>query len=93
MDLKIVVSAACATPGGAYDPAPNSRYCSAGANFEHTFSFAQSGAVFDLPSGMTANSVDGTIVNNALVLVPEPGTGLLVMTGLLGLAAQRKWYA
>jgi hypothetical protein len=62
-------------------------FCSAIFDVD-AFSFTTTGPVFNLPAGWTANSADGRIVNN--VLVPEPSTGLLVLTGLLGLAARRK---
>jgi hypothetical protein len=53
----------------------------------NSFSFSRSGPVFDLPAGWTANSVDGTIVNN--VFIPEPSTALLVLAGLVGLVVRR----
>jgi hypothetical protein len=42
----------------------------ANADYSHTFSFAQSGAVFNLPSGYTANSTDAHIVGNQVAVVP-----------------------
>jgi len=52
------------------------------------FSFATTGPVFNLPAGWTANSVDGTIVNNRFV--PEPATAFLIALGLLGLTGWRR---
>lgn len=60
----------------------------ANTDFSGTLAFATDVPVFALPAGYTANSVEGGIVNNQFV--PEPSTGLLVLTGLLGLAARRR---
>jgi hypothetical protein len=65
---------------------PSSAFCPAASDV-FSFSFSRSGPVFDLPAGWTANSVDGTIVNN--VFIPEPSTALLVSAGLVGLAVCR----
>jgi len=52
--------------------------------------FPQSGPVFNLPAGWTANSIDGSVLNTILFPVLEPATGLLVMGGVLSLAAIRR---
>ena len=64
----------------------------ANSDFSHTFSFARTGPVFNLPVGFTANSVDAHIVNNQVVAVPEPSTLILGLAGFagLGLATLRK---
>jgi hypothetical protein len=64
--------------------------CSAGADASHTLAFPIGSPVFNLPAGWTANSLDGSIVNDMFVPVPEPATGLLVMGGVLGLAVSRR---
>ena len=53
-----------------------------------SFSFPLSGPVFNLPDGWTANSLDGTIVNN--VFVPEPSTALLLVGGLIGIVGHAR---
>ncbi len=60
----------------------------ANTDFGGTLTFATDRPVFDLPTGYTANSVDGGIVNNAFV-VPEPGSTALFATGGLALAVVR----
>ena len=64
--------------------------CSVNSDFENTFGFSQSGPVFDLPAGWTANSDDGSIVNNMFVLTPEPSTALFLSAGIVGLAVRRR---
>jgi hypothetical protein len=63
--------------------------CTSTADYLNTFGFSQTGPVFNLPAGWTANSADGSIVNNMYV-APEPSTLALVMLSLLGLAAARR---
>ena len=65
------------------------RQADASALFDHTFSFALSGPVFNLPTGFTANSISGLIVDNHWVGIaadpqplPEPSSLLLVLVGL-----------
>jgi hypothetical protein len=86
--LSLAISASCST-----DPLVFGATCSASSN-ALSFSFPFSGPVFNLPAGWTANSVDGTIVNNAFV--PEPATAILLVGGLTVLArrgttARRRW--
>lgn len=60
-------------------------------DFSRTLGFPTSGPVFNLPAGFTVNSAEGVIVNNQFVsvpTVPEPGTLLLLGTGLLTLASR-----
>jgi hypothetical protein len=82
--LSLQTNASCATellPPGA----PGGASCRASAT-ARSFSFPFTGPVFNLPEGWTANSVDGTIVNNAFI--PEPSTGLLLVGGLIALAGR-----
>jgi PEP-CTERM motif len=60
-------------------------------DFSSTFTFPSSGPVFNLPAGYTVSSVSADIVNNqyfggAVVSTPEPGTIILLGTGVLSLA-------
>lgn len=66
---------------------------SAFSQFSDTFGFPTSGPVFNLPTGFTANSTDGQIINNQFVgatPVPEPGTLVLFASCLLGLGLMRR---
>jgi hypothetical protein len=58
----------------------------ANSDFGGTLTFATDRPVFDLPSGYTANSLDGGIVNNVFVAVPEPGSFALAGMALLMVA-------
>jgi hypothetical protein len=58
----------------------------ANSDFGSTLTFATDRPVFDLPSGYTANSLDGGIVNNTFVAVPEPGCLALAGMALVILA-------
>ena len=68
-------------------PQTTTSYCHSSFDVQG-FSFTTTGPVFNLPAGWTANSVDGTIVNNSFV--PEPSTALLIAFGLLGLGGWRR---
>ena len=65
------------------------RQADASSLFDNTLSFSLSGPVFNLPTGFTANSVSGLIVDNRWVglagpqPIPEPSALLLVLAGLL----------
>jgi hypothetical protein len=80
--LNLVGSSGCGAPQFMTDSFCHSEFDVQG------FSFATTGPVFNLPAGWTANSVDGTIVNNGFV--PEPSTASLVALGLLGLGGWRR---
>jgi len=81
LDMSIVVSAQCSNQGVG---------CTASADYLNTLKFVEGVPVFNLPSGWTANSADGSIVNNLLVAVPEPSTCALIAIPLLGLSASRR---
>ena len=49
--------------------------------------FTTSGAVFNVPGGVTVNSADGGIVNNAYSAIPVPAALPLLGAGLAMLAA------
>jgi hypothetical protein len=64
-------------------------------DFSSTFTFPTSGPVFNLPAGYTVNSVSADIVNNqylggAPASVPEPGTSVLLGSGVLLAAFLRR---
>lgn len=66
-------------------------FADAFVDFSNTFGFPTIGPVFNLPDGYTVNSLDGFIVNNrfgtpGVEPIPEPGTLLLLGSGLLGVA-------
>jgi hypothetical protein len=74
---------------------------SATASFYNSLSFAKSGPVFNLPTGFSAFSTDGSIVDNAWVdpriavgppAVPVPASILFLLTGglAIGLAGKRR---
>jgi hypothetical protein len=77
IDMEVIASVSCLGN------------CKASVNFSDPLGFPQSGPVFNLPAGWTANSTDGTIVNNVFV-APEPSTWALVAVPLIGLAAIRR---
>ena len=52
--------------------------------------FTTSGAVFNVPGGVTVNSADGGIVNNAYSAIPVPAALPLLGAGLAMLAALRR---
>src|SRR6202162_6365269 len=64
------------------------------ANFAHTLGFPTSGFVFNLPTGYTVNSLNGTsVVNNQFfpggtVVTPEPNTLLLMGSGFFALCGR-----
>jgi hypothetical protein len=81
LSLSLTADAFCQSTGSG---------CSQIIDFSNTLKFAQSGPVFTLPAGWTANSADGRIVNNAFVNVPEPSSGALVAASLAGIVARRR---
>ena len=59
------------------------------ADFAHTVTFATSGPVFNVPDGITVNSVEAQITDNAFV--PEPSTAALLVIGcVVALFARRR---
>lgn len=60
------------------------------ADFYHTAGFKPGQPVLILPDGYSAYSDDGRIVNNRFVSAPEPGSLVLLASGLLGLASFRR---
>jgi hypothetical protein len=61
------------------------------AQISSTLGFEIGATVFVLPAGVTANSIDGQIVNNVFVgaAVPEPATAVLLASGVAALAVVR----
>lgn len=72
-------------------PNPGIGTANASADFAHTAGFSTSGPVANLPLGYTLNSLDGTIVDNHFVGVPEPSTVILSLIGgsILGIIFRR----
>lgn len=62
----------------------------ANSDFSHTFFFASSGPVFNLPIGFTANSADAHIVANQVSAVPVPSS-LALAAGAMGLFSISAW--
>lgn len=60
------------------------------ANFAHTAGFPTSGPVANLPEGYTLNSLDGSIVDNHFVGVPEPSALTLAAIGMGLVACYRR---
>jgi hypothetical protein len=86
LSLRLVGQSTCNTL-----PLQTVASCSAAFGVD-AFSFPTIGPVFNLPPGWTANSLDGSIVNNTFI--PEPSTALLLSAGLVGLAVRRRnWRA
>lgn len=60
------------------------------SDFQNTLTFARTGPVFNLPPGLTANSIDFAIVDNRLAAVPEPSAGVLAGIGMVALGVLRR---
>jgi hypothetical protein len=60
---------------------------SSSTDFANSLTFANPTAVFNLPPGVTVNSVEMGLVNN---VVPEPSSFVLLLAGLAALAGFRK---
>jgi hypothetical protein len=83
LDFQVAASAVVGSSGAGFD-----HYLgSAQADFADTVLFAQSGGVMDLPTGLTLNSAQASIVNN--VAAPEPVGGVLLSAAML-LAVRRR---
>jgi hypothetical protein len=60
-------------------------------NFSHTLGFPTSGVAFNVPTGYTVNSLDGTVMNNQFTPIgttPEPNTLLMMGSGLFALCGK-----
>jgi hypothetical protein len=64
--------------------------CGNSTNYLNTLGLRATGPVFNLPAGWTANSPDGSIVNNQLVAVPEASTRALLAVTVLGTLLGRR---
>jgi hypothetical protein len=64
--------------------------CGSSTNYLNTLGLRTTGPVFNLPAGWTANSLDGSIVNNVFVAVPEASTWALFALSLTGIFAARR---
>lgn len=73
--LEIIASASAVSRDGSA--------VGAQSDFYNTLTLPTTGAVFDLPTGYTANSVNGNIVDNAFVApVPIPAAWVLMLSSL-----------
>ena len=64
--------------------------CETSVNYLNTLGLLTSGPVFNLPAGWTANSPDGSIVNNLFVAVPEASASTLLALSVIGTLMGRR---
>ncbi len=64
--------------------------CGNSTNYLNTLGLRTTGPVFNLPAGWTANSPDGSIVNNLFVAVPESSTWAPFVLSILAVLVVRR---
>lgn len=88
LELDTTSQAQHSAQAGVFPPGSTAE---ANTDFSNTLTFALSGAVFNLPAGYTANSVEAGIVNNVFIsTVPEPSDAVLVAFSVFTLCAFRR---
>ncbi len=79
LDLTLSAFASAGYGYGGTSTASTAALATANADFDNALTLGANDQVFNLPAGYTANSVDGSIVDNRLV--PEPSIAVLLAHG------------